>query len=91
MHEGVLSAVVDWGDVCAGDPASDLAVGWMLFAPEDRAAFRAARMADDALWRRARAWALGIGVALLASSADNRAYASMATRTIDAVLTDPGG
>jgi aminoglycoside phosphotransferase (APT) family kinase protein len=90
VHEGRLAAVVDFGDLTAGDPASDLAVGWMLFPAEARARFRTAvgADADDALWTRGRAWALGIGLSLLATSADNPSYAAMAERTIAAVVDD---
>ena len=30
VNEGRLSAVIDFGDLCAGDPATDLSVAWML-------------------------------------------------------------
>ncbi len=68
-----LSAVIDWGDVCLGDPATDLAVSWMLFNESDRALFRTAirqagHPADDATWLRAQAWALSLGLAHLAGS-----------------------
>ncbi len=29
---GRITAVIDWGDLCAGDPATDLAAAW-LFLP----------------------------------------------------------
>ena len=32
VDNGVLSGVIDWGDVTAGDRATDLASLWMLFA-----------------------------------------------------------
>lgn len=59
--DGTLTGVVDFGDLCAGDPALDLAAGWILLP--DRAAierFRAAcpLAADEATWRRARGWAV---------------------------------
>jgi aminoglycoside phosphotransferase (APT) family kinase protein len=34
--------VIDFGDITAGDPATDLAVAWMLLPLEHHAAFRAA-------------------------------------------------
>jgi aminoglycoside phosphotransferase (APT) family kinase protein len=92
VHEGRLAAVVDFGDLCSGDPASDLAVAWMLFPPEHRDAFRAAAGAadDDHLWTRARAWGLALGLVLSADSADNPANAALGARTLAAVLSDPG-
>jgi aminoglycoside phosphotransferase (APT) family kinase protein len=90
VRDGELVAVVDWGDLTAGDPASDLVVAWMLLPAEHRPAFRSAVGADDdpALWDRGRAWALAIGLSLLASSADNPDYAAMAHRTLDEALAE---
>jgi aminoglycoside phosphotransferase (APT) family kinase protein len=71
---GRLRAVLDFGDVTAGDPATDLAVAWLAFEPEARAAFRervtAAKGTDADTWRRARGWALNFGTALAANSED---------------------
>jgi aminoglycoside phosphotransferase (APT) family kinase protein len=39
---GRVSGVIDFGDITAGDPATDLAVAWMLLPLEHHAAFRAA-------------------------------------------------
>lgn len=61
-----LRAVIDWGDLCRGDPATDLAVGWLAFDGVGRAAFRAAASRrhplDDPIWDRARAWSIALGV-----------------------------
>jgi aminoglycoside phosphotransferase (APT) family kinase protein len=88
VHEGRLSAVVDFGDLTSGDPASDLSVAWMLLPAEQRGTFRAAvgASADDDLWTRARAWALAMGLVFSATSADNPAYAAMGARTLAAVV-----
>ncbi|PQZ91154.1 phosphotransferase [Arthrobacter sp. MYb227] len=56
-----LSAVIDFGDLTAGDPASDLACGWLFFSDSGLQEFRLS--ADNALydtevWERARGWAL---------------------------------
>ncbi|MBT0994916.1 aminoglycoside phosphotransferase family protein [Cellulomonas sp. DKR-3] len=60
-HGTRLGGLIDFGDLCSGDPASDLATAWMTFDERGRAAFvRRARERsgwDDATWRRARAWA----------------------------------
>lgn len=60
-----ITAVIDFGDLTAGDPASDLGVAWLHFTPEGRARFRLqleveARYGADA-WVRARGWALHYG------------------------------
>ena len=31
VHEGRISAVIDFGDITSGDPATDLSVVWMMF------------------------------------------------------------
>ena len=56
---GMLAAIIDFGDLGAGDPAGDLAAAWMTFDPEGRRRFRARLTAlagyDDDDWRRGRA------------------------------------
>ena len=62
--DGALSGVVDFGDLCAGDPAYDLAGAWRLLPAGTAEAFYATyrgadgRPADDATRRRARGWAV---------------------------------
>jgi aminoglycoside phosphotransferase (APT) family kinase protein len=55
VAEGTLTGVVDFGDVCAGDPAWDLAAAWVLL-PEGGASrfFDSYARADEAAIRRAR-------------------------------------
>ncbi|MFJ3320499.1 aminoglycoside phosphotransferase family protein [Curtobacterium sp. NPDC086286] len=81
-----LSAVVDFGDVTAGDPAVDLATAWLTLDREARRTFRARVAADDDTWERARAWAVSIGSALHLS--DDRAFRAVARRVIGEVLDD---
>lgn len=68
VHDGRLRAVIDFGDVTSGDPACDLSTAWLTFDAPARAAFRARVDAgcgwDDAMWRRARAWALHLSVVM---------------------------
>lgn len=89
VHDGTISAVIDFGDITAGDPATDLSVAWMLLPPTARDAFRSAAGAvDDHTWARARGWALALAVAILSGSGDNPMMATVARTTLDAVLTD---
>ncbi len=91
VHRGRLRAVIDFGDITAGDPATDLAVAWMLFPPSARRDFRATcGVRDDATWRRARGWALYLAVAMVAHSKDNPLMATVGRRTLDAVLSEAG-
>ena len=90
VNNGRISAVIDFGDMTAGDPATDLAVAWMMFSPTARLVFRAASAPiEAATWTRARGSALAHSLACLANSADNRTIADMGDRTLRAVLSDP--
>jgi aminoglycoside phosphotransferase (APT) family kinase protein len=63
VRDGVLSAVVDFGDMCAGDPATDIAGAWMLVGDDHlNDFFRAYGDIDDALYARALGWAALFGV-----------------------------
>jgi aminoglycoside phosphotransferase (APT) family kinase protein len=79
-----LSAVVDFGDVTAGDPAVDLATAWLTLGREARPAFVALVAADDATWLRARGWAVSIASALWTS--DDSVFRIVGERGIDATL-----
>jgi len=65
--EGTITGVIDWGDMTCGDPAIDLACLWLLLP--DEAARKKARQAygeaSNALWARARGWAVLFGITLL--------------------------
>lgn len=58
VNNGQLSAVIDFGQLCIGDPACDLVIAWTLFTNESRDAFRKTLKLDEATWARARGWAL---------------------------------
>ena len=47
MNAGGLSAVIDWGDLCLGDPSIDLSLYWSLLDAPARAAFREAYGTDS--------------------------------------------
>ncbi|WP_226925311.1 aminoglycoside phosphotransferase family protein [Georgenia thermotolerans] len=72
VADGALAAVLDFGDLTAGDPATDLAAAWLTFDAAGRERFvRALGDAyDAATWRRARGWALALATALIAHSDD---------------------
>jgi len=96
VSDGRLSAVIDFGDLTAGDPATDLAVAWMLLPPPARSTFRASAQGrvdpldplDDDTWMRARGWALALGLAYLANSADDAPMSALGRATVDAALND---
>jgi len=67
VHQGAITGIIDWGDITAGDAATDLASIWMLFSdPTDR--FRALAAYGEistATLLRAKGWAILFGVVLL--------------------------
>jgi len=81
---GAISAVVDWGDLTAGDPATDLAAAWMLWPPQQHDAFwDAYGGVSDATRQRARGWAVFFGVVLLdVGLADRSSFAAVGRRTL---------
>lgn len=87
---GTIGAVLDFGDLTSGDPAVDLAIGWMLFDGDDLSAFRRAAgggepIGDDT-WSRAQAWAVHFAVVYLLHSADSERFARMGTALLTATL-----
>lgn len=85
-----VTGLIDFGDLGAGDPAVDLAIFFLAFTPEEREHARVILRSlghndDDALWARARAWAVHMTAALLTSTdADNREIASQALTLLSA-------
>jgi aminoglycoside phosphotransferase (APT) family kinase protein len=96
VNDGQVSGVIDFGDITAGDPATDLSAAWMLlplgchagFWSAYQAAGGAGGRADDALRARARGWALNFAIVFLAHSEDNPVLAETGRRTLSTVLED---
>ncbi|MFD4422250.1 aminoglycoside phosphotransferase family protein [Agromyces sp. NPDC058484] len=89
---GALTAVVDFGDVTAGDPATDLATAWLTFDVQSRRIFREEierrRGVDAATWDRARGWALLIASAVVAQAGTSSAFGRMGASALEQVLLD---
>lgn len=87
-----LVAVVDFGDLTAGDPATDLAVAWLAFDAVGRAAFRARidelGPRDEATWQRARAWALVWATAVAESTDGDGPIAAIGRHAVAEVLLE---
>jgi len=67
---GRLAAVIDWGDMAAGDAACDLAAVWMLLeGARTRERTLAAYGITQPTLARARGWAAHMGVMMLAGDA----------------------
>ncbi|MFP3466582.1 aminoglycoside phosphotransferase family protein [Leifsonia sp. SIMBA_070] len=83
-EDGALAAVIDFGDVTSGDPATDLATAWLTFDGGAREEFRRALPGHDAAtWRRARGWAVVMASALATSSDDNPRMAALARHALE--------
>jgi aminoglycoside phosphotransferase (APT) family kinase protein len=72
---GVVSGVIDWGDMARGDPATDLYGLWMLLpdATARAAALAAYGGVSAATLARARGWAVAMGVVLVEAGSTLRA------------------
>ncbi|MEL6937832.1 MAG: aminoglycoside phosphotransferase family protein [Cyanobacteria bacterium J06598_1] len=81
---GVITGVIDWGDLTAGDVATDLAAIWMLFeqgATRDRAFD--VYGADAATRLRAQGWAVFFATILLKTGrVDNPSHAAIGRNTL---------
>lgn len=79
VHKGKLAAVIDWGDLCAGDPAVDLVAIWALFdSPQARREGLECYGASSTLIARARGWVVALGAILFDSGrVDNERHAKM--------------
>lgn len=95
VRDGQLRAAIDFGDITAGDRATDLSVAWSLFPadPDARAEFRrfagSVRPVDDATWTRARAWAITLNVAYLQGEFTTPERLDVAREGLAAALTRP--
>ncbi|MFK0209833.1 aminoglycoside phosphotransferase family protein [Streptomyces sp. NPDC090298] len=67
VADGTLAGVLDFGELCAGDPATDLSAAWLLLPQGAADPFLTAYgRADGAAVRRARGWALLRAAGLIA-------------------------
>jgi aminoglycoside phosphotransferase (APT) family kinase protein len=92
LSEGTVVAVLDFGDLCAGDPATDLG-GALLLLPAN--AVEALKVeyggVDDHLSRRSLAWGALFGLMLLELAQHGRpSYEGMARAGLERVLAYGG-
>jgi aminoglycoside phosphotransferase (APT) family kinase protein len=87
--DGRLSAVIDFGGLGVGDPATDLQIAYTLMDRAPKATFRQALDLDEAAWARGRGWTLTGGLlAYRAYAASDARIAAQTTRQITAALAD---
>lgn len=73
VQDGQLAGVIDFGDLCAGDPAWDLAAAWLLLpAGAADPFFDAYSRVDEATITRARGWAILRALVLIQIGANGR-------------------
>ena len=79
-----LRAIIDWGDLCAGDCATDLASIFMWLPDrESRAMAMTEYGSSTATWQRARGWAVLFGLVLLETGlTDYPPHAAMGARIL---------
>lgn len=92
--DGELAAVVDWGDMCAGDRANDLAALWMLLPTMESRARAMELLAEqhnsEYTWARARGWVIFFGTIMLHSGlAGDPAFAASGRTILERVLEGP--
>ena len=95
---GHLTALLDFGDVTAGDPASDLGTTWATFTSAGRARFWAAyavasSCSDDelaALRTRARGWAAALVPAYVAHPVEHPGLAAAGAHAEREIAADLG-
>lgn len=87
-----LAGIVDWGDLTAGDPATDLATAWLTFDAAGRRRFvdriDDGGLMDAATWQRARAWALYLGLTLATGNDDAPDLAAVGTHALEQLLAE---
>jgi len=73
VRNGMLAGVIDFGEMCSGDPATDLSAAWILLpAGAARRFFDAYERADEATIARARGWAVLRALNLIAIGRNGR-------------------
>ncbi len=91
VKNGAIAGIIDWGDMTAGDIATDLASIWMLFSDRHARSCAIAEYANvsDATLQRAKGWAVLFGVMLLDTGlVDHPRHAVMGERTLHRVSKD---
>jgi aminoglycoside phosphotransferase (APT) family kinase protein len=91
VENGVITGIIDWGDITSGDIATDLASIWILFSDKNArqqaiAAYTA--VSEDTLCR-AKGWAILLGVVLLDTGlVDSPQHAAIGEKTLRRIIED---
>lgn len=84
VSDGIISGIVDWGDITSGDAATDLASVWMLFDdPITRTACLDQYQASPDMRDRAAGWAVFFATGLLETGlVDHPQHAAIGETTL---------
>jgi aminoglycoside phosphotransferase (APT) family kinase protein len=89
VRGGRVCAVIDFGGVGVGDPASDVIAAWSVFGHTGRGIFRGVLDVDDGTWNWARGYALHQAVMIIPYYGEtNPGLVAQAKRTVEEVLAD---
>ena len=88
VRDGRLGAVIDFGGCAVGDPACDLVITWVFLDGAGRDAFRLSVPADEAMWARARGWALWKAALVLANNSVINPNENSPRSVIEAVIAE---
>jgi len=88
VRDGRLGAVIDFGGCAVGDPACDLVITWVFLEGAGRDAFRLSVPADEAMWARARGWALWKAALVLANNSVINPNENSPRSVIEAVIAE---
>lgn len=89
MENGELTAVIDFGGVCVGDPACDLVMAWTYFDKTSKQLFQENMRLDSDTWDRARGWALWKALIVAAQSSNtNQVEKDQAWHTLEILLSE---
>src|SRR5690606_22607060 len=89
VNRGSTVTLVDFGDLCTGDPASDLGMFWMHFSPAgiSEAFEQYGAEPDSPIWRRSRGWGLRYAM-LTAGLGPNDLLGVIGRETLGILLAD---
>ncbi len=88
---GVITGIIDWGDITNGDRATDLASIWMLFSEQNarQQAIKEYGNLSEATLQRAKGWAILFGIVLLETGLiDNPRQAVIGEKILKRVSED---
>lgn len=88
VQAGRLASILDWGDITAGDPATDLSAVWSLFEPDGHQVFwDGYGEASVETRNRSRCWALYFATVWIVDGGDDLEFVTMGRRTLRRLMS----